>query len=382
MKKLFYFFALFVPNLLIACGPQDDAVRVEKHNGEDLYVCDYFKVKDQHLTLKLSDWVDSLQVIKLENDTNAMIGYSPVYVSDHYMLLRPDWKSPIKLFSREGKYLNDIGKIGRGPGEYKSVYDMQIDEANGLIYILPWQSSYLYVYNLQGDFIKPIQLAGGMPKGKFTVQDSCVKVLALPFKNAVKWVAFYQTLSGRLLDSVAAAPYAVSFDYSNELVGDRDNNALYALVWKGVQDTLYHYIPGNNRLTPRFTIDFGGITEIPMHNCDEIGDYFWFETSTIVPTGENTYTNKPEKTVLVDKKKLTATSSFEMDNDLLGYPTSIKNFSNGYYIENISPLHFKEKLEKAAKREDLSPKVKQRVNDLLAGIDENDNNYIILGKRK
>ena len=377
-------FILWVGGLLFsACGSHDDAVRVEKQEGQELYVCDYFKVKDTPVTLKLSDLVEPLEIIKLENDTNAMIGYGNVYLSEHYMLLRPDWKSPIKLFDRQGKYLNDIGVIGRGPGEYTTIYDMQIDEENGFIYLLPWTTEVLYVYNLKGEFQKAVQLASRVPKGNFLVQDNRLMVVALPFESGVKWAAFCQDFTtGRLLDSVPATPYKVTTDYSNEVYASRDNHSAYFFVWKGKQDSLYHYTPGRNTLTPCFTVDYSGVEEIPIHDYREVGDYYWFTTSTIVQTSENTYTNKTEKSVLVDKKKCTATSSFNVENDYLGFYTSLWSFSNGYYIENISPLRFKEKLEKSAKRDDLSPEVQKRISDLLADIDEEGNNYVIIGKMK
>lgn len=129
-------------------------------------------------------------------------------------------------------------------------------------------------------------------------------------------------------------------------------------------------------------MDYGGIEEIPIHEYRETGDYFWFTTSTIVPTGERTYTNKTEKSVLVDKKNRTATSSYNVENDYLGYYTSLWSFSNGYYTENISPIRLKKKLEKAAKRDDLGPEVQKRISDLLADIDEEGNNYVIIGKMK
>lgn len=383
MKTWFYLILGLGILLIWACGPRDEAVRVEKHNGQELYICDYFKVKDVPVTLKLSEMVDPLEIIKLDNDTNAMIGYSNVYLSDHYMLLRPDWKSPIKLFNRQGKYLNDIGVIGRGPGEYTSVYDMQIDEKKGLIYFLPWMTNLLYCYDLQGNFKSAVRLAGRIPKGRFIVQDSLLKVVALPFEGMVKWAAFCQNFhTGQLLDSVAAAPYFVNSDFSNEVYGDWDNNSGYFFVWKGKQDSLYHYKPGNNSLTPCFTVDYGGIQEIPIHDYHETGDYFWFVTSTILQTSDNTYTNKTEKSVLVDKKNRRATSSYKVENDYLGYYTSLGNFSNGYYTENISPVNLKEKLEEAAKRDDLSPEVQKRISDLLADIDEEGNNYVIIGKMK
>ena len=134
MRKysLLLFVAAYV--LLWRCADKESAIRVEKHNGEKLYVCDYFKLKDDTLSLKLSDLIESLDVIKLDTASNAMIGGGAVMCSDNYLLLRPNWQSVFKLFDRKGKFLCDVGGYGRGPGEYMRLYDAQLDEKNGRIY--------------------------------------------------------------------------------------------------------------------------------------------------------------------------------------------------------------------------------------------------------
>ena len=186
-----------------------------------------------------------------------------------------------------------------------------------------------------------------------------------------------------MLDSVASSPFVVNPDYSHELFVDRANRSIYFSIWNvKKQDALYRYEPGNNRLTPRFIVNFGGVKEIPMHVLHELGNYFWFQTMTIQQVSANSFEARPDKSVLVDKKQLTATSTYKIINDFLGYPTSLSNFSNGYYTENLSPLQFKEKLERADANSSLSPEVRERVRKWLADIDEDGNNYVIIGKMK
>lgn len=70
-----------------------------------------------------------------------------------------------KLFDRKGKFLCDVGAFGGGPGEYRRRNDIQLDEENGRILILPFQTRQLVMYNLQGEYIKSIPLAGYIPMG-------------------------------------------------------------------------------------------------------------------------------------------------------------------------------------------------------------------------
>lgn len=144
MRKFsFLLSGIAVCALLWRCTDGESAVRVEKHNGEDLYVCDYFKLSDDTLILKLSDLIKSLEVIKLDTASNATIGGGTVHCSQNYLLLRPNWQSVFKLFDRKGKFLCDVGAIGRGPGEYMRINDIQLDEENGRILILPFQTRQL-----------------------------------------------------------------------------------------------------------------------------------------------------------------------------------------------------------------------------------------------
>lgn len=385
-KFLLLLFTIAAFALLWRCtADKDSAIRVEKHNGEDLYVCDYFKLKDDTLSLKLSDLIKSLEVIKLDTASHAMIGRGSVLCSDNYLLLRPNARNVFKLFDRKGKFLCDVGGYGRGPGEYMRVYDAQLDEGNGRIYIMPFQTRQLLMYDLQGEYIKSIPLAGFLPMGKFKAEGDKVSLLAMPFvkhaRDSVTLIAYQQDLEGNLLDSVSALPYAVKTEYANWIDFNREALSFHIYQWDGVQDSLYHYVPGKNRLTPKFTVNYNGVKSIPLHEYHEFGDYFWFVTYKLVQMENGQYTNKLEKRILVDKKKLEV-GPLKIENDLLGGGVMGWNFSDGYYTENLSPVALKERLEKFSKEEGLSREVRARVDELLATIQEDDNNYVVIGEMK
>ena len=384
-KLLLLFFVLTAYGLLWRCTDKDSAVRIEKHNGEDLYVCDYFKLKNDTLTLKLSDLIKSLEVIKLDTASNATIGGGGVNCSDNYLLLRPNWQSTYKLFDRKGKFLCDVGGYGRGPGEYMRIYDVQLDEKGGRIYILPWQTRELLMYNLQGEYIKSISLAGFLPMGKFKVEGDKVSLITLPFvkhaRDSVTLIAFQQDFEGNVIDSVSALPYGIKTEYADWLNFNRKFPAFHIYQWDGVQDSLYHYVPGRNRLTPKFTVNYGGVESIPLHEYNEFGDYFWFTTYKLVRLENGQYSNKREKRILVDKKNLKA-GPLKIENDLLGGELMGWNFSDGYYTENLSPVKLKDRLEKFSKEKGLSEETRKRVDELLNTIQEDDNNYVIIGEMK
>lgn len=380
MKKLFYFVVLCVI-LLYGCV-QEKAVRIEKHNGENLYVCDYFKVSDSTTVLKLSDLVESLEVVKLDGDTNAIVrGGEMMDVSDNYMLIRSGFQHPVKLFTRNGKYLCDVGKVGRGSGEYTFVYDMQLDEERKLILLMPMDSKGLQVFDFNGKYIARVLFAGGIvPKGKFNIQGNLLTVQSLPLKG-VKWIVYQQ--ENGLVDSVSAAPFELSepYPFNNEIYCDRYYSSVYIHYTNNPrQDTLYHYKVGANCLIPKFTVNYGNV-KIPNHQYREVGDYF--EITVYAPViMEGSTVLEPDQKVLVNKKTLKA-NPFKFINDLMGgYDASLRAVNNGYYIENIDPVALKEKLEKVLEKGIENKAIEKRVTDLLGSIDENDNNYVFIGKLK
>ena len=85
-------------------------------------------------------------------------------------------------------------------------------------------------------------------------------------------------------------------------------------------------------------------------------------------------------------EKATGKGSFyRTKNDFLDdEPVNINSqyCSNGYYTINIEPSILINKLEKALAKKSISPDKRKKLEDLLASIDEDDNNYIFIGKLK
>ena len=130
---------------------------IEDVNGEALTVCPLENLKDT-VSIPLSDLVEEPQLVKLDNREEALVGSGGIRFSDNYILVLASQNVPCKLFRKDGTYINKVGSIGQGPGEYKNIYDAQIDEVSGRIYLLPWSTNRILVYDLQGKFERHIPL--------------------------------------------------------------------------------------------------------------------------------------------------------------------------------------------------------------------------------
>ncbi|WP_257005638.1 6-bladed beta-propeller, partial [Tannerella forsythia] len=127
----------------------------EKKTAEEL---SFFSVNNSDVKseteLPLSQLLESLEIIPLENKDEAFSKIGVIYISDNYIGCQPYDQSPYKLFDRKGKFIGDIGAIGQGPGEYRNVYFSQINEKKERIYIVSHNAKKILTYDLKGIFLE------------------------------------------------------------------------------------------------------------------------------------------------------------------------------------------------------------------------------------
>lgn len=106
-------------------------------------------------SIPLSTLGTNLEYVALETDTacliqgisNAFLTDSLIFVSDYDKLLK---------FDRNGNFVKQIGKKGRGPGEYPSLGNFIIDEDNQEIFVL--SSRIVLIFDFQGNFIRDFKI--------------------------------------------------------------------------------------------------------------------------------------------------------------------------------------------------------------------------------
>ncbi len=356
--------------------------------GDDQVLsCDQ-KLLTDSICLPLSFLTEKAEIIHLDNRDEALVSDSRLLISDNYILIWNKKQNPFKLFDRKGKFLTTIGAYGQGPNEYLNVYDAQLDEKNNRIYILPWQSAQILVYDLKGNLLPPIPLCLRVPKGTFHVntQESTVAVVLLPFPGTPA-VAWTQDFQGNRINFIEPGHLQAPQDYSNEVTtynnidGIFDVNILCIIPTR--EDSLYHYDFRNNRLRPCFTLNFYE-DPIPWHGYVELPNHYMGDASYPVQESANNFVSSPPRYYLVDKKTGKG-AFFRLYNDFLGdteVDWPIYSFCNGYFYKNMEPANLKNMLEKALKSNRLTEEKKQELTVLAESLHENDNNIVILAKLK
>ena len=362
---------------------------IEEINGDTLTVAHLEQLKDT-VCIPLSNLVEELQIVALDKKEEAMVNIAEISLSENYILVA-GFRSPCKLFRKDGTYVGKIGEYGTAKGEYKDVYDAQIDEKNGRIYLLPWYGRGILVYRFDGTFEKAIPLHAKYPrlyapKGIFQVdaENNRIAVVSLPFKN-LPHVAWVQDMEGNRMQEIPIAHLKLEPNSSNEVRGSKATDALSFHIspfFELRQDSLYHWDMQQQKLIPRFTIDFGE-KPIPLHVYYELPLYYFAEISGTKQMTEDSYVSDRERYFMVDKATLCGSFCHIYNDYLCDEPSDWVIGRNGYFIENVAPDVLKKRIETFLQASpDLNEARRQRLLALKDSISENDNNYIIYGKHR
>lgn len=345
-------------------------------------------------SLLLSEAAEKLEIVPLEmTDESVLSDITEMQVTDHNIWIDHGREFYIYRFSRTGKFLNRIGSIGQGPGEYVNYLTFLVDEDKKEVYIFSTNNGVL-VYDFEGGFKKQIsdfQTMVGMFSSIykqyilndhkfFAIQnfglyrsvdkDSLWSFVSLDdnfqkkrlFKNPVHVGKEEQIIANRAnMDRMVNywMEYLTSVDiYNGQLTLKYPDT-----------DTIYCYDDATNQLLPQYAI----------FTDEEKGDYeathLWFKDGkafdyfsifSYYPTkdfvyligskGEEVYTycyNKKDGSVRLQKRQSTITErdvpwfsfplrqmkrDFVLDNDLGGGDFTVDSRSSGkYWIDILEP---------------------------------------------
>ena len=378
---------------------EGDIIKDSTFRSVDLHMVE----KAEGTVMSLSDLVESYEVIKLENRDEALVKTYPfgIFVTDNYILLNPDAISPIKLFTRKGQYVADIGGIGQGPGEYKTIHSCMIDEKQKRIYLGSGRANKILTYDLKGNYLSDEAI-----HFKEIVHKPCiwmdhdkkhVTVVGLPFSenensnfaisNNVCWV---QNREGDIVHRIPVNHYGLIGDYSNALVARRNVDAISFSIsevpmLRTRPDTLYHYDAVKNIITPCFTIDH--VVSENQSACTvlyETSRSYWAQV-TLYPNNLSSSVSSvrlPAFNVCVSKKDGNVRRIDRFTDPLLGLSYPYLVMQNGYVCISYEPLGLMDALDKVLAQTDWEPDVRKRATDLRNSLHENDNDILIIGKLK
>ena len=407
MKARYFFYpflSLFSVAMFASCSlsvpKEGDIIEDSAFRSVDLRIIE----KTKGTVMSLGDLMESYEIIRLDNRDEALIKTYPygVYVTDNYILLRPaDVVSPVKLFTRKGRYVADIGGVGQGPGEYLYLFSWLVDEKENRIYLGPGRTDKVLVYDLKGNYLpdEVIRFGEIVHKSQIWVDydKKNVVVVTLPFSANVnsnfaisKNVCWVQNREGDIVHRIPVNHYGLIGDYSNALVARRNVDAISFSIseipmLRTRPDTLYHYDAVKNIITPCFTKDH--VVSENQSVCTvlyETSRSYWAQV-TLYPNNLSSSVSSvrlPAFNVCVSKKDGNVRRIDRFTDPLLGLSHLFLMMNNGYICISYDPLELMDALDKVLTQTDLEPDVRKRATDLRNSLHENDNDILIIGKLK
>ena len=327
-------------------------------------------------TVLLSEWVDDFQIVRFEDNDDAIFKMWWPHITENYIGIRQRGNGAFKLFDRKGKYLGNIGNVGGGPGEYESLYSEAIDEKNGWIYLAPlgWKE-YLYKYDLKGKYLGEVEMGEYLNKPKIQMMPDGNLALVHMYFHDNKSTMMAATISpdGKVtkcpdipknLHITFRNPQFMGFSHEVWHYGCADEMKFAYTI----SDTLYAYDHKANRLKADFV----------MKNYRKTDDIYCIYFP--LPSKYVTYV-RGKGHILTDLQ--TQQSHFiKLKNDFVGGLYANTNFSNGYIFMMYEPLQLMEQIEKRLEESDCTDADKKVLKELYDSLDENDNNIMFIGKLK
>ena len=345
-------------------------------------------------SLLLSEAAEKLEIVPLEmTDESVLSDITEMQVTDHNIWIDHGREFYIYRFSRTGKFLNRIGSIGQGPGEYVNYLTFLVDEDKKEVYIFSTNNGVL-VYDFEGRF-----------KKKISDFQNMVGMFSSPYDqyilNNQKFFATQNFALYRPIDKDSLWSFvSLGDDFQKKkyfknpahvgkeelIIANRANMDRMVNYWREYltsmdtyngqltlkypdTDTIYCYDDATNQLLPQYAI----------FTDEEKGDYeathLWFKDRksfdyfsifSYYPTkdfvyligskGEEVYTycyNKKDGSVRLQKRQSAITErdvpwfsfplrqmkrDFVLDNDLGGGDFTVDSRSSGkYWIDILEP---------------------------------------------
>ena len=243
----------------------------EQVKGDSIIVTPIDKIKAE-MNIPLEILSEEYQVIKLDNGANLSHRLSDVFISDNYIALS-NGSHPLKLFKRDGTFIREIGALGNKKGQYDYVIDVQINEIENQIYILPnhttgGESNGILVYNLQGIFLQEIPLFNKSMYGSaFKVnssKDEIIIISSLMQQFPNRYYIWVQDKNGNFKYGLYPGHKKTDLYCAQNVLSLNHTESMETFLLYGGNGTLYngeineeylsHYNKEENRLIPKFRV--------------------------------------------------------------------------------------------------------------------------------
>lgn len=248
-----YIFALII--IALGCNSHNADKRTDisvEKNNKFKFPYNVKIPKPETDTLFISEISDSIKFIPLETNKKSFIKkIQKVKLYDSLIFIQ-DWKN-LLVFNSEGKFIRQIGRKGKGPGEYSWI--LNFDIYKDTIYLSTSIKNTLIKYTIDGKFCEEINPR--IDTEYFDISSSGI----ISFYNRYNGIVYFHNVKGKLIDSTVVERN-VSFNRRIWSLGDSyfknymQKTSSGLILSNYVNDTIWSL--SNNKKHPAFILDMKG----------------------------------------------------------------------------------------------------------------------------
>jgi len=207
MKFIFNVLFCLTPFLLLtSCKDTDNNILKEvPFRGEKLMEINLDNIPAEIREVKFSEIFSDFQIIPLETKKECVIGNTKVQFSKDFIFIgTQNFPGAAKLyrFDKDGLFINEIGKEGRGPGEHRGYLVNQVlpfEEENAILVNWGEDNPQLFDFagSFRGEIHQPLELLGDIYKLSANEWFSTGNCAGIPYytRDSLK-IVFYNNEGG------------------------------------------------------------------------------------------------------------------------------------------------------------------------------------------
>ena len=222
--------------------------------------------------LSLSEFAEDITYIPISND--VLFGsIVSVQLTDSMILIAPV-REGLLGYDYNGNFIRQIGKNGRGPGEYNYANNFTLDRNKEIVYVLDGVRHILLKYSFKGNFIETIDLKIDGNKMQSEIVFSNDKLVLFEGINQGEgkydWIEM-DTRGNILFEKLNAIEKFPSYHFCCGNKQEAFNNTFY--YWNQINDTIFKI--NKEKYEPAFIFTQGNF-RFPKQKIREIYTEYFF----------------------------------------------------------------------------------------------------------
>lgn len=275
--SFFYLMSLIVYIILFGCT--SGKTNEEYRNVEKIDINSGFKLNK---TIELSAIAKNVEYIKLETNPNCLISrINTIKITEEYIFILDKILKYLLVFDIKGNFVQKFSNFGKGPNEYLVIRDFSFNQENKQLYIFDRMNQKVLSFSLD-------QIPGEV----FYIKDWPMKLEItnsgnFVFLNPIPYSLYSNNYSITLINSKGTIVKRLKKNHENGYNindGLRFYNLYYSQdtlsYWESYSDTIYRIT--QNKLIPRYYIDFSGRMPDALYVKDELFEHYIAKYNSIL----------------------------------------------------------------------------------------------------